>query len=109
MIWPFNFSQADQQCIQELVSDLKKNIAPDLTVTRRQALSVNKTTRVVERLVEAFRVYDSERKLGYLARVRFFHKLEWALRDAGYAKEFIELIQESLLSGVVARTRSSKG
>ena len=54
-------------------------------------------------------MYDSERKLGYLARVRFFHKLEWALRDAGYAKEFIELIQESLLSGVVARTRSSKG
>jgi hypothetical protein len=91
------------------VESLKKDIAPTLTVTRRQALSVNKTTRVVERMVESFRTYDSERKLGYLSRVLFFHKLEWALRDAGYAKEFVELIQESLLSGVGARSRPAKG
>lgn len=108
MIWPFDVSQSDQQCIQDLLSDLKKNIPPDLTVTRRQALSVNKTTRVVERMVDGFKAYDSDRKLGYFARVRFFHRFEWSLRDAGYAEEFIDLIKESLLSGVVARSRSSK-
>lgn len=109
MIWPLDIPQADQQCMHDLLVDLKKNIPPDLTVTRREALSVNKTTRVVERMVDAFRVYDNERKLGYLARVRFFHRLEWMLRDAGYAEQFIDLIKESLLSGVVARPRNPRG
>lgn len=106
MMWPFTLAQADKDQIEALIKDLKRDIAPELTVKRRQAMSVNKTTRVVERIVQQFKVYDQSRKLGYFARVRYFHHLEWALRDHGYGKEFVDLVLESLLSGVIAHKKS---
>jgi hypothetical protein len=97
MIWPFSLTQTDIDQVEHLVADLKRHINPDLTANKTQALSVNKTTRVVERIIKSFQAYDETRKLSYFARVRFFHQLEWKLRDAGYSKEFVDLILESLL------------
>lgn len=97
MIWPFSLKQTDAEQIEQLVSNLKKNIAPEVTVNRAEAMSVNKTTRVIERVVKSFQTYDENRRLGYFARVRFFHQLEWKLRDTGYSKEFVDLVLEGLL------------
>ncbi len=104
-MWPFSIPQADQEHIATVVRELRREIAPDLTVNKLESLSVNKTTRVIGRIVQQYQQYDEARRLGYFSRVRFFHQLEWSLRDAGYAKEFVDLILESLFSGVVAKKK----
>jgi hypothetical protein len=102
MAWFFTPNEEEKTLIHTMVADLTKQIAPDLTVNRPEVLSVNKTTRLIEKLMKTFKEYDGNKKLGYLARVRFLHHMRWALIDSGYSKEFVAVVIESLLSGVVA-------
>jgi len=97
MIWPFSLSQPDIEQLERMATELMKSITPEQTANPAQALSVNKTTKAIERLVKTFHSYNQERRLGYFARVRFFHQLEWRLRDGGYTKAFVDLVLEGLL------------
>lgn len=97
MIWPFSLPEADIKQLELIASDLIKSVKPELTNNPAQALSVNKTTKAIERSVKAFHAYNKERRLGYFGRVRFLHQLEWRLREAGYNKAFVDLVLEGLL------------
>ena len=108
MAWFFTLSKEDRILIDSMVVDLKREVAPELTVKRPEALSVNKTTRVLERLIRQFREHDQARHLKYFARGRFFHHVRWSLKDAGFAKDFVDLAIESVLSGVVERKSDNK-
>lgn len=108
MAWFFTPGKEDSILITNMVTGLKREIIPELTVKRPESLSVNKTTRVLDRLIRQFQEHNQTRHLGYIARVRFFHHFQWTLRDSGYSKEFVALIMESLLSGVVARKPADK-
>ena len=106
-MWPFRIRDQDLAEIYGMVDALKKDIPPDLTVNKMQALSVNKTTRVIERMVANFQKFDESRKFGYFSRVRIIHKTKWCLRDAGYSPEFVQLVVESILS-VTIKTKKEK-
>ena len=107
-MWPFNLSALDRAKIDSVVKDFVKDIPPDLTKNSLHILSVNKTTRVIERLIKDFKEFDSSRKLGYFRRVIFFNDLNWKMREVGYSKNFVDLVLESLLSGTFAKDQIKK-
>lgn len=101
MVWPFTLTSTDAAQLDRMVVELKQSIPPDQTTNPSKALSVNKATKVIERVVNDFHVFNKERRMGYFARVRFLHKLEWHLLDAGYAKPFVDVVLEGMLVATV--------
>lgn len=91
----------DTAQLDRMATELKQSIPPEQTNNPAKALSVNKTTKVIERVLKDFQTYNKNRKLGYFARVRFLHQLEWRLRDAGYAKPFVDVVLEGVLAATV--------
>lgn len=93
----WTLSEADKRIISELVGDMRREVPPTLTVTRMEALSVNKTSRIIERTLKKIKTYQENEKMGYWKKVRFSNAFQWKLKDQGYSKEFVSLVTESLV------------
>jgi hypothetical protein len=88
----------DRAVIEKIVSEIVRDINPVLTVTRMEAMSVNKTTRILEKTIKRIKEYQSNEKFGYLRRVKFINAFQWQLKDVGFSKEFVLLITEMLIA-----------
>ncbi len=92
----------DARVVDQLAAEVAANIRPELTVTRVQALSVNKTTRILERILKRASDYQVTERMGMIRRARFANQFQWALRGRGFSAEFAALAAEGL---VVSSTR----
>lgn len=60
-------------------------------------LSVNKTTRLLERLYDEAKGHFSEKKIGVVRRSVFANSFKWALTEKGYPSNFVNLATEGLV------------
>lgn len=64
---------------------------------RRQVLSANKISRLLEQSFEIAKAYQSEHKLGVLKRAVLANSFRWELKSCGYPEDFINVATEGLV------------
>lgn len=80
-----------------LVQGLVRQISPEIMTERRHVLSAARITRVLEQTYRAARESQKDSQRGWVRRAVLLHKFRWALTDAGYPNEFVEIATEGLL------------
>ena len=104
----------DKARAQDLVSAISTQVSATLLRDKRQTLSVNKITRVLEKTFAQARNYQAEQRMGFLRRSLFAHAFQWALKDRGYPQDFITTATQGLVfalagkQGASARNSASK-
>lgn len=102
----FSFRLEKQLAIQ-LAQQLIKNLPPATVRDRLHTLSANRITRVLERVLAMLAEAPGADR-GVLARAVLANQFRWALRDAGYSPEFIDIAVEALVVEALRNNRNSK-
>ena len=87
----------DQARAQALASTIATQVSATLLRDKRQTLSVNKITRVLEKTFVQVRSYQSEQRMGFLRRSLFANAFQWALKELGYPQDFIATATQGLV------------
>lgn len=86
----------------DLAGHLVKNLPPKTIRERIHTLSASRITRVLE---QAFSKLTGESTVGrsFLGRTMLANNFRWALKDAGYPREFVDIAVEGLIVEVSRR------
>jgi hypothetical protein len=82
---------------RELVEHLVQELPPDLMVSRRQVLSVNKITKLLQKTYLSVGAYQREHKVGFIKRAVLANAFKWELKNTGYPDDFIDMATEGLV------------
>lgn len=88
---------AEKALAKELSAQLVKNLSPKLMSERRQVLSTNKISRLLEQSYEVAKAYQSTHKLGMIGRAVLANSFRWELKACGYPEDFINVATEGLI------------
>lgn len=92
------FSLERERQLGRTLSDfLKKSLAPALLVERREALSANRVTRLLEQAFAMAREHKARHDLGFLGKTILAKSFKSALEEAGYPPDFVTLAVEGLI------------
>lgn len=98
---------AEKALAKELSAQLIKNLSPKLMSERRQVLSVNKVSRLLEQSYEIAKAYQSTHKLGMIKRAVLANSFRWELKACGYPDDFISVATEGLVVELGKKARLS--
>ena len=82
---------------RELVQRLVKELPPHLMESRRQVLSINKITRLLEKTYQSAGAYRREHGIGFIRRAVLANTFKWELKSSGYPDDFIDVATEGLV------------
>lgn len=82
---------------QSLVSDLVKRYPPELDNNANKHPSVNRLTRILEDTCQKASEFQHAHKLGVFGKAQLGNKFKWALTEAGYRKEFVDMATEAVI------------
>lgn len=102
MSW-FSLEQ-ERQLGRSLAEFLKKNLAPALMTERRQVLSANRVSRLLEQAFAMAREHKSRHGLGFVGKTILAKSFKSSLEDAGYPPDFVTLAVEGLIVELSRRT-----
>lgn len=88
---------AERALARELSAQIAKNLSPKLMNERRQVLSANKVSRLLEQSYEIAKAYQSSHKLGMIKRAVLANTFRWELKSSGYPDDFINVATEGLI------------
>lgn len=88
---------AEKALAKELSAQITKNLSPKLMSERRQVLSANKISRLLEQSYEIVKAYQSTHKLGLIKRAVLANSFRWELKSCGYPDDFINVATEGLV------------
>lgn len=105
----FNYD-AEKALAKDLSAQIVKNISPRLMNERRQVLSANKISRLLEQSYEIAKAYQTSHKMGMLRRAVLANSFKWELKSCGYPEDFINVATEGLVMelGKKAQLKSPK-
>ena len=98
----FNF-QHDKAQASEIAGAIAAQISVKLLRENRQALSVNKITRVLEKTFLQASAYQAAQRMGFLRRSLFANAFQWALKEQAYPQDFVVMATEGLLVAISAK------
>ena len=98
---------AEKSLAKDLSAQIVKNISPRLMNERRQVLSANKISRLLEQTYVIAKAYQSTHKLGWIKRSVLANSFKWELKSCGYPDDFINLATEGLVVELGKKTKSS--
>lgn len=98
--------RSEKALARDLAANIIKNLSPKLMAERRQVLSANKVSRLLEQSYEIAKAYQTEHKLGVIKRAVLANSFKWELKTIGYPDDFIDVATEGL---VVALSRKQQG
>lgn len=102
----FNHS-AEKTLAKELSAQIVKNLSPRLMSERRQVLSANKISRLLEQTYVSAKAYQSSHKLGWIKRAILANSFRWELKSCGYPDDFINLATEGLVVELGKKVKAS--
>lgn len=82
--------------VADLVAHFVKSLPPKTVSERIHTLSANRITRVLEQAFGKL-AQDAATGRGFWGRSVLANNFRWALKDAGYPKEFIDIAVEGLI------------
>lgn len=88
---------AEKALAKDLSAQIVKNLSPKLMSERRQVLSANKISRLLEQSYEIAKAYQSTHKLGMIKRSVLANSFKWELKSCGYPDDFINVATEGLV------------
>lgn len=88
---------AEKALAKDISAQIVKNLSPKLMNERRQVLSANKISRLLEQSYEIAKAYQSTHKLGTVKRAVLANTFRWELKSAGYPEDFINVATEGLI------------
>ena len=98
----FNFKN-DKAQAAEIANTIGAQVSAKLLRENRQALSVNKTTRVLEKAFLQASNYQAAQRMGFVRRSLFAHAFQWALKEQAYPQDFVVMATEGLLVAISAK------
>lgn len=95
----FNFfsASAEKELARGLVSQLVKDLPPILMKDKRQILSVNKITRLLEKTYAAAARHQQAHRLGMVKRAILANHFKWELKNKDYPDDFVNIATEGLV------------
>ena len=103
MINLFNFDQ-ERALSKQLAEELVKQLPPkQFTLEKRSALSINKVSRILERIYAIAREKNQSAKMGVVRRSIFANGFKWHLREALYPDDFVDMATEGLLVELIKK------
>jgi hypothetical protein len=100
--------QHDKAQACELASTITAQVSVKLLHENRQALSVNKITRILEKAFLQASVYQAAQRMGFLRRSLFANAFQWALKEQAYPQDFVVMATEGLLVAISAKPAAKR-
>lgn len=100
--------KSEKQLAIQLVQQLVKSLPPATVRDKLHTLSANRITRVLERVLAQLTEVPQVGR-GLLGRAVLANQFRWALKDAGYSPEFIDVAVEALVVETLRRQRAASG
>ena len=97
------YFQHDKAHACELANSIAAQVSVKLLRENRQALSVNKITRVLEKTFLQASAYQAAQRMGFLRRSLFANAFQWALKEQAYPQDFVVMATEGLLVAISAK------
>lgn len=96
---PSIFNYTDERAFAaELVNHISSQLTPEsLSSDTAGELSVNKITRLLERIYKESEKHFQGRKMGVIRRSIFANAFKWGLTEKGYPGNFIDIATEGLV------------
>jgi hypothetical protein len=95
--------QHDKAQACELARTIAAQVSVKLLRENRQALSVNKITRVLEKAFLQASAYQAAERMGFVRRSLFANAFQWALKEQAYPQDFVVMATEGLLVAISAK------
>ena len=95
--------QHDKVQACELASSIAAQVSVKLLHENRQALSVNKITRVLEKAFLQASAYQTAQRMGFLRRSLFANAFQWTLKEQAYPQDFVVMATEGLVVAISAK------
>ena len=89
--------QKEKEFAAELVQQLVKDIYPEQMQKKRNSLSINKITRLLEKVYSQVKKYQEINAMGFLRRTVFANTFRWELKNHGYPDDFCAMATEGLV------------
>lgn len=87
----------EKNFVARQVEQLRKDLPPTLITEARGKVTVNKITRVLERVYASAATFRDERSLGFVGRAVVANAFKWELKEASYPDEFVDMATEGLI------------
>jgi hypothetical protein len=98
----FKFKHDEAQAC-ELAHSIAAQVSVKLLRDNRQALSVNKIARVLEKAFVQASAYQAAQRMGVVRRSLFANAFQWALKEQAYPRDFVVMATEGLLVAISAK------
>src|SRR3990172_3838026 len=91
---------------KNLAQDISKRYPPAIANNPEQMISQNRLTTILEESFGKAAEFQKEQKLGWYNRAKLVNEFQWALKEIGYDKKFVDLATEGLLVFVTRGPRA---
>lgn len=92
----FSFS-VEKDLAREMSIQVAAAVSAKLMSERRRVLSAKKVSNVLEGVYEKAQTYKAAYKPGAIRRAILANNFKWALKEAGYPEDFIDVATEGLV------------
>jgi len=96
----------DKAQAYDIARSISAQVSVKLLRENRQALSVNKITRVLEKAFVQASAYQAAQRMGFVRRSLFANAFQWALKEQAYPQDFVVMATEGLLVAISAKPAS---
>lgn len=96
-LFDFFNHEAEKTLAKTLAESLAKNLPPKMMEHRRQVLSANKISRLLEEAFETAKEHQAKHRMGFIKRAVLANSLKWELGEKGYPLDFINVATEGLI------------
>lgn len=108
-LFGFFNQEAEKALAQKLAAQLAKNIPPKLMDQRRQVLSANKVSRLLEQVFEVAKEHQAKTSMGWVKRAVLANAFKWELKAKGYPDDFISVATEGLVVELTKKKERTAG
>jgi hypothetical protein len=98
-------AEAEKKLAQQWVEELVNGISPEAMRERRTGLSVNKITRVLEKIYQAAVRHQINTSTGYFKRVALLSAFREEMERRGYPADFVQTAVEGMLMELAKKSR----
>lgn len=96
---------SDKEFVIKLVKRLQEEVPPTLLGGGGKVMSVNRVTKILEKIFQSAEKYQGDESLGFIRRVVMLNSFKWELKAGGYSEDFIRLATEGLVMTLVKAAR----
>lgn len=91
------FFLAEKILAQKMVDELVKQLPAKTLTQQTKVLSVNRITKILEKVYQTASTKRDGRKLGFVKKAVLANNFKWGLKSSGYSQEFIDMATEGLI------------